>query len=105
MYNRRGLLKDFVQGSPYSMLSSRTIVLCRIRRFGDGAKPNLRSSIVEAVPAANSILVVEDDPAVRKLLYMTLSKNGYGVECAADGDQALTHLTKPGEPIALILLC
>ena len=59
---------------------------------------------MEAVPAASLILVVDDDPAVRKLLYMTLSKNGYSVECAADGDQALTHLTKPGEPVALILL-
>ena len=58
---------------------------------------------MEAVPAS-LILVVEDDPVVRKLLYMTLSKNGYGIEFAADGDEALTHLTKPGEHIDLILL-
>jgi len=56
------------------------------------------------VPAASLILVVDDDPVVRKLLYMTLSKLGYAVECAANGDEALTHLTKPGEPVALILL-
>jgi two-component system response regulator AtoC len=59
---------------------------------------------VEAAPAASLILVVEDDPAVRKLLYMTLSQNGYGVECAADGGEALPRLTQPGDPIALMLL-
>jgi two-component system response regulator AtoC len=35
---------------------------------------------------------------------MTLSKKGYSIESAADGDEGLTQLTKPGEPIALILL-
>jgi two-component system response regulator MprA len=38
------------------------------------------------------ILVVDDDPALARTLGLALSVEGYGVECAADGTQALDRL-------------
>jgi signal transduction histidine kinase/CheY-like chemotaxis protein len=38
---------------------------------------------------ASTVLVVDDDPAARELLQRTLTKAGFRVECAADGDEGL----------------
>jgi two-component system, OmpR family, KDP operon response regulator KdpE len=48
------------------------------------------------------ILVVDDDPDVRRLLQKQLSLEGYGVELAPDGTAALARLAQGG--IALVLL-
>ncbi len=40
----------------------------------------------------HTILVVEDVPAVRELLDITLRFKGYRVETAANGEEALTHI-------------
>jgi DNA-binding response OmpR family regulator len=39
------------------------------------------------------ILVVDDDPAVRQLIYDVLDSEGYAVETAADGREALAKAT------------
>jgi CheY-like chemotaxis protein len=52
---------------------------------------------------AFTILLVEDDLDVREALAETLRDEGYGVECAADGEQALDYLRGGGRP-GLILL-
>jgi DNA-binding response OmpR family regulator len=38
------------------------------------------------------VLVVDDDPSVRKLLNQTLEMEGYSVATAADGEEALEEL-------------
>ena len=45
-----------------------------------------------------TILLVEDDLDVREALAETLRDEGYGVECAADGEQALGYLRGGGRP-------
>jgi CheY-like chemotaxis protein len=50
-----------------------------------------------------TILLVEDDFDVREALAETLRDEGYDVDCASDGEEALQHLRKGGRP-GLILL-
>jgi CheY-like chemotaxis protein len=50
-----------------------------------------------------TILLVEDDFDVREALAETLRDEGYRVECAVDGAQALDYLRAGGRP-GLILL-
>ena len=46
-----------------------------------------------AKPASEcGILVVEDDPAIRRLVKMVLDREGYRVEVAADGIEAVLKL-------------
>ncbi|HKO58591.1 MAG TPA: response regulator [Thermoanaerobaculia bacterium] len=43
-------------------------------------------------PQQCAILVVEDDSAIRRLVKMVLDRNGYNVEVAADGLEAVLKL-------------
>ena len=49
-----------------------------------------------------SILVIEDDRQIRKLMSTTLSANGYNVECASDGGQGLMALSTNRFDIVLL---
>jgi twitching motility two-component system response regulator PilG len=49
------------------------------------------------------VLVVDDSPTIRKLVAMTMEKNGYQVVVAADGYEAVDRIRDRGVP-ALILL-
>ena len=50
-----------------------------------------------------TILVVEDQPAVRAVVHNVLSRNGYQVLTADDGDDALAIAVAHGEPIDLLI--
>jgi CheY-like chemotaxis protein len=50
------------------------------------------------------ILVVEDDPILSSALKMVLEWEGYHVDCAANGEEALDHLRLSQENPDLILL-
>src|SRR5215218_347545 len=50
-----------------------------------------------------NILVVDDERAVRDSLRRALELEGYNVELAADGEEALYRLESNGEPDAVIL--
>jgi two-component system, OmpR family, response regulator MprA len=49
------------------------------------------------------ILVVDDEPAVRESLRRALELEGYEVDLAADGEEALARLEQRDQPDALIL--
>lgn len=53
---------------------------------------------------SETILVVEDDPDVRRMMVMLLSNHGYTALEAADGDVALAVFDGRGEEIALVIL-
>ncbi|MBV9987055.1 MAG: response regulator transcription factor [Chitinophagaceae bacterium] len=50
----------------------------------------------------NEILIIDDEPQMRKLLEITLSSNGYSVKQAADAKEGLIHAAN--HPPSLILL-
>jgi len=43
-------------------------------------------------PAKYAVLVVEDDPAIRRLVSMVLGREGYRIETATDGVEAVLKL-------------
>jgi two-component system response regulator MprA len=51
-----------------------------------------------------SILVVDDDQAVRDALRRALGMQGYGVELAADGNEALERLALDGGSVELLIV-
>jgi two-component system, sensor histidine kinase len=53
---------------------------------------------------ASSILVVDDDPAIRAMLSEVLGDEGYNIVSAANGQEALNHLHHNGGLPQLILL-
>ena len=66
------------------------------RRAGQRARTRSRPSS-EAFRGAETILLVEDADALRKLTHMLLEQNGYRVLVAANGAEALQHgATKAG---------
>ncbi len=48
---------------------------------------------LDAQPPAMAILVVDDDPGMRSLLQDFLAEEGYSVDTARDGSEALTRLS------------
>jgi len=53
----------------------------------------LRSqTLSDRTPSQYAILVVEDDPAIRRLVRMVLERQGYTVDVAADGIEAVLKL-------------
>ncbi len=56
---------------------------------------------------ALAVLVVEDDPAIRELVSEALRDEGYPVQVARDGDEAITALREgspPPDRLCLVLL-
>jgi signal transduction histidine kinase len=49
------------------------------------------------------VLVVDDDPAVLRLVCTTLERDGYRVQTAANGTEALEQYVAAGEPFRLVL--
>jgi PAS domain S-box-containing protein len=59
--------------------------------------------ILEAPPGEETILVVEDEEPVRKLVKETLVEAGYKVFVASNGEEALALLSKNHDPIHLLI--
>ena len=49
------------------------------------------------------ILVVDDSPTIRKLVAMTMIKNGYRVVEAGDGNEAIARMQENGAPDLVLL--
>lgn len=58
--------------------------------------------VADAPAASATVLVVDDEPALRKALQMILELEGHRVRTAADGPTALVEATR--EPPAVVLL-
>ncbi len=68
-------------------------------------KPARRRTLTQARPASRrrSILVVDDDEAIRQVIAEVLRDEGYDVVCAANGAQALRELQKKERPDLMLL--
>ena len=67
------------------------------------SQQQIREAIDRLLPEGRgSVLVVDDDPAVRRLVFETLSRDGVELREAADGEAALAEIAA-GKPDALIL--
>jgi two-component system cell cycle sensor histidine kinase/response regulator CckA len=66
-----------------------------VRQGGGAARPSAAASL--------TILVVEDDRALRDLLRITLESSGYEVLAAADAAEAMRLAEPPGRAIALLV--
>jgi CheY-like chemotaxis protein len=49
------------------------------------------------------VLVVEDDPSIREVLTTLLESDGYTVECASNGREALALIQEDVEPCLILL--
>lgn len=54
-------------------------------------------------PQQQTILVVDDSPTIRKLVGMTMVKNGFRVFEASDGNEALERIQAEGKPDLVLL--
>jgi two-component system cell cycle sensor histidine kinase/response regulator CckA len=80
-----------------------TILLPR-ERDGESAAPDHPQSEAFSSSSPARILVVEDDPTVRRLVTGILQRSGHQVVTAADGESALRLLEQSSEPIQLAIL-
>ena len=55
------------------------------------------------LPSQRTILVVEDDPTLAKLIQFCLAREGYEVRQAADGEQALQELELAQTPDLVVM--
>jgi two-component system, cell cycle sensor histidine kinase and response regulator CckA len=72
----------------------------------DGAVPSARPADAPAAgppPGSETILVVEDEPRVRKLVRVTLERKGYTVLEASQGDEALQICEQHPGPLHLLV--
>jgi two-component system, cell cycle sensor histidine kinase and response regulator CckA len=53
---------------------------------------------------AGTVLVADDEPAVRDVIHRVLTSAGYRVVTVADGNEALSMLADPGTPADLVLV-
>lgn len=58
---------------------------------------------MSASASSTTILVVDDEPEVRKLVGAMLSRDGYRVLVSDSGDQAIKTFKKHGAPVNLLL--
>jgi len=60
-----------------------------------------RSGVPDA--RRRSVLVVDDDDAIREVMAEVLRDEGYDVACAGNGEEALAELRKPSPPDLVLL--
>ncbi len=82
---------DVNDGAPKRMQTPRDVDTTMLARMDDDT------------PRTGSVLVVEDEPAIRRLAQRILESAGYTVLTACDGVDALRVLTARGAPVDLLL--
>ncbi|CAG8863760.1 Sensor histidine kinase RcsC [Pseudomonas fluorescens] len=71
------------------------------RFHGDAPRPSVAARIVNP-SASREVLIVEDDPEVRQIVYQALSEEGYQCSLASDASEALPTL-RSTRPVALLI--
>jgi CheY-like chemotaxis protein len=79
-----------------------TIVRLRLPLVA-GRPPSEEPSLPQPARGAGHILVVDDEPAVRRVLTQQLTQAGYQVSDASDGAMALARLRAAVVPVDLVL--
>jgi PAS domain S-box-containing protein len=88
----------------YSELGKGTTFKMYFPRVGDAAEPiSVSGEVVEPVGGSETILLVEDDAAVRSVIASFLQGAGYKVLQAEDADTAIRLSTETTEPIQLLV--
>ena len=67
------------------------------------ATPGWHQRLVDERPCTKAILIVEDDEAIREGLRLLLEDEGYFVECACNGREALAMLERMPPPCVVLL--
>jgi two-component system cell cycle sensor histidine kinase/response regulator CckA len=81
-----------------------TVLLPVIRESRPAPRHSQEVSLDQDYQGAGTILVVDDEPAVRSLAESILEDAGYTVELAVDGVQAVDRLRALGGAVSLVLL-
>ena len=58
----------------------------------------------EPAATGKTVLILDDEPDVRRLVYAMLASNGYTVLTAGDGESAINTFQKSKQPVDLLLL-
>ena len=90
--------QDFVHSVPGTGSIFRVVLPMAEAGTEDAAVP-----VTRAEGGSGSILVVEDDDAVRSIVSAMLQKAGYSVTTAEGGDQALEICRSPGREFDLVV--
>ena len=72
-------------------------------RVGEAAGPKTASSSRPTARATGTLLLVEDEPAVRDMTRRTLERAGFDVTAVADGPSALEALATSSRPIDVLV--
>jgi CheY-like chemotaxis protein len=80
-----------------------TCVSLYLPAIGRGESQAPSGAAAEPTPADRTILLVDDDPAVRRVIGRFLTRNGFTVLEAGSGRQAVVLLDNPPMPIDLVL--
>lgn len=87
----------------YSEPGQGTCVKCYLPRVDQPMALDPEKSLETAKPGSETILVVEDEEAVRRLISETLQRNGYRVLVAGSGREALAVTGSHPNPIQLVI--
>ena len=71
--------------------------------FGNSQRQSQRTGAQQNEPQRETILLVEDEPAVRQLFSQALSRSGYKVYEARNGQEAIKVFDQHGDGIDLLL--
>jgi len=74
-----------------------------LTRMTEPAQDEVRKDKVAAVRGNETVLLVEDEDIVRRLIARVLTASGYSVLLAADGPAALDALARRGGPVDLLI--
>ena len=74
-----------------------------IGTFPEGLAPSAPADTEESCVRPETVLLVEDEPAVRRLFFMSLTRAGYRVIEATNGQEAIRTFDEQGDAIDMVL--
>ena len=65
--------------------------------------PPTPAPVTRPILSTKSVMVVDDSPTIRKLVGLTMAKNGFRVVEAGDGEEALEQIRAEGAPDVVLV--